>query len=136
MFTVEQKFNSGTRKLAFLWLGVGVTTVLGFLYLLMIPWTKGVQPNVSRKPSASHAVAMTHAVLDPQYRSWRESTELSSVIPVRCLEPQPKTADKPPDKVLALEIVLGWFLLSITLGAFSGGGYFEGVVGGASLSSP
>ena len=45
--------------------------------------------------------------------SWRESGVLSSVIPV-----------------LTASIVMGWSLLSVTLGRWSSLGYFEGIIGG------
>ncbi|KAF8227310.1 hypothetical protein L208DRAFT_1424844 [Tricholoma matsutake] len=72
-------------------LGHGLTTVALFIYLLMSPWITGVEPN---------------------YRSWKESDMLSSVIPV-----------------LTLTIVVGWLLFVLTLGQWSNLGYGKGVIG-------
>jgi len=42
-------------------LGLGLTTISLFLYILLVPWIQGVEPN---------------------YRTWRESGVLSLVIPI------------------------------------------------------
>ncbi|KAI0303820.1 hypothetical protein B0F90DRAFT_1626299, partial [Multifurca ochricompacta] len=73
----------------------GSLTVVLFLYILLIPVIKGTQPN---------------------YRSWRKSGELSSVIPV-----------------LTTSIISGWAALCGVLGLYSGLGYVLGIVGGTGL---
>ncbi|KDQ59247.1 hypothetical protein JAAARDRAFT_127764 [Jaapia argillacea MUCL 33604] len=73
----------------------GALTIGLFLYILLIPWIKGQQPN---------------------YRSWRESGELSKVIPL-----------------LTACMVIGWPLLSFTLGHWSSLGYLEGIVGATGM---
>ncbi|KAH9959607.1 hypothetical protein BC827DRAFT_1212570 [Russula dissimulans] len=73
----------------------GLLTVALFLYILLIPVIKGIPPN---------------------YRSWRESGELSSVIPV-----------------LTISMILGWTALCGVLGRYSGMGYILGIIGGSGL---
>jgi len=73
----------------------GLLTVALFLYILSIPVIKGIPPN---------------------YRSWRESGELSSVIPV-----------------LTISIISGWAALCGVLGRYSGMGYIIGIIGGSGL---
>ncbi|KAI0264497.1 hypothetical protein BC834DRAFT_970821 [Gloeopeniophorella convolvens] len=73
----------------------GALTVALFLYILLIPAIKGLPPN---------------------YRSWRESGELSSVIPV-----------------LTGSIISGWSLLSYVLARYSGLGTVLGVAGASGL---
>ncbi|KAF9468097.1 hypothetical protein BDZ94DRAFT_1247174 [Collybia nuda] len=83
--------GSWGRTIAFVALGHGLTTIALFIYVLLTPWIKGVEPN---------------------YRSWRESGILSSVIPV-----------------MTATIVIGWLLLVLTLGHWSSLGYVKGVIG-------
>jgi hypothetical protein len=52
-------------------------------------------------------------LMNTQYRSWRDSGVLSSVIPI-----------------LTVAILGGWSLLCFTLGRWSGLGYLRGAVGG------
>ncbi|KAI6165618.1 hypothetical protein EDD17DRAFT_1472457 [Pisolithus thermaeus] len=80
---------------ALLSLALGSCVVGLFLYVLFVPWIQGVELN---------------------YRSWRESPILSSVIPV-----------------LTASILAGWSLLSITLGKWSRLGYIEGTIGASGL---
>ncbi|KAI6115626.1 hypothetical protein EDD16DRAFT_1593547 [Pisolithus croceorrhizus] len=83
------------RLFALLSLALGSCVVGLFLYVLFVPWIQGVELN---------------------YRSWRESPILSSVIPV-----------------LTASILAGWSLLSITLGKWSRLGYIEGTIGASGL---
>ncbi|KAF8972129.1 hypothetical protein BDZ97DRAFT_1650461 [Flammula alnicola] len=71
--------------------GLGFTTVILFLYMLLMPWVTGEEPN---------------------YRTWRESGTLSTVIPV-----------------LTGSIVFGWLLAVSTLGQWSPLGYVKGTIG-------
>ncbi|KAG6908337.1 hypothetical protein DXG01_005248 [Tephrocybe rancida] len=89
---ITQREGSWGQTAAFGALGLGVTTIALFIYVLMTPWIKGVEPN---------------------YRSWRESGILSSVIPV-----------------LTATIVVGLLLLVLTLGQWSSLGYLRGTLGG------
>ncbi|KAG2157868.1 uncharacterized protein EDB93DRAFT_1078027 [Suillus bovinus] len=73
----------------------GGLVIILFLYVLLVPWIYG---------------------LEPDYRSWRDSGILSSVIPI-----------------LTTAILVGWSLLSFTLGRWSNLGYLEGVVGASGL---
>ncbi|KAI0250266.1 hypothetical protein BJV78DRAFT_1128255 [Lactifluus subvellereus] len=73
----------------------GSLTVALFLYILLIPVIKGIPPN---------------------YRSWRESGELSSVIPI-----------------LTGSIISGWASLCGVLGRYSSLGYIVGIIGGSGL---
>ncbi|KAF8486161.1 hypothetical protein DFH94DRAFT_171598 [Russula ochroleuca] len=73
----------------------GLLTVALFLYILLIPVIKGIPPN---------------------YRSWRQSGELSSVIPV-----------------LTVSTISGWAALCGVLGRYSGMGYVLGVIAGSGL---
>ncbi|KAI5998609.1 hypothetical protein EDD15DRAFT_2240380 [Pisolithus albus] len=83
------------RLFALLSLALGSCVVGLFLYVLFVPWMQGVELN---------------------YRSWRDSPVLSSVIPV-----------------LTASILAGWSLLSITLGKWSRLGYIEGTIGASGL---
>ncbi|KAG6331768.1 hypothetical protein ID866_7321 [Astraeus odoratus] len=83
------------RTSAFLSLGLGSVVVGLFLYVLLVPWIQGIEPD---------------------YRSWRQSRILSSVIPA-----------------LTTAILAGWSLLSITLGKWSELGYLEGTIGASGL---
>lgn len=69
-----------TRTTALTSLGLGLTTVSLFLYVLLIPWIKGIKPNVRSFVSKTIII-----FISPQYKRWRESGVLSSVIPVRFL---------------------------------------------------
>ncbi|KAG0706812.1 hypothetical protein DFH29DRAFT_900155 [Suillus ampliporus] len=60
--------------------------------------------------------ALASTGLEGLYRSWRDSGILSSVIPI-----------------LTVAILVGWSLLSFTLGRWSSLGYLEGVVGASGL---
>ncbi|KAN0138969.1 hypothetical protein V8E53_003357 [Lactarius tabidus] len=73
----------------------GLLTIALFLYILLIPVIKGIPPD---------------------YRSWRESGELSSVIPV-----------------LTASTISGWAMLCGLLGLYSSLGYILGTVGGSGL---
>ncbi|EJF64675.1 hypothetical protein DICSQDRAFT_99951 [Dichomitus squalens LYAD-421 SS1] len=70
-------------------------TVSSFLYVLALPLVRGEQPN---------------------YRSWRQSGVLSTVIPV-----------------MTVSIVAGWSLLVYTLGQWSSLGYLEGIIAATAL---
>ncbi|EIW84260.1 hypothetical protein CONPUDRAFT_163432 [Coniophora puteana RWD-64-598 SS2] len=76
-------------------LALGALVVGLFLYVLLMPWIRGIEPN---------------------YRSWRESGTLSSVIPV-----------------LTGAILSGWSLLALTLGRWSNLGYVKGIVGASGM---
>jgi len=73
----------------------GLLTIALFLYILLIPVIKGIPAD---------------------YRSWRESGELSSVIPV-----------------LTTSIISGWAVLCGLLGLYSSLGYILGTIGGSGL---
>ncbi|KAI0033552.1 hypothetical protein K488DRAFT_47527 [Vararia minispora EC-137] len=75
--------------------GAGILTVTLFLYVLLFPVIKGVPPN---------------------YRSWRKSGELSSVIPI-----------------LTASIIIGWTFLAYTLGRYTTLGYVKGTMGSLGL---
>ncbi|KAI0925744.1 hypothetical protein AcW1_008096 [Taiwanofungus camphoratus] len=79
-----------SRLAALASLGLAIITVALFIYILSVPLIQGRQPD---------------------YRHWRESGVLSSVIPM-----------------LTTSIVAGWSLLSYTLGRWSSFGYLEGVL--------
>ncbi|KAI0648964.1 hypothetical protein C8Q79DRAFT_1007555 [Trametes meyenii] len=70
-------------------------TVSLFLYVLVLPLIQGAQPN---------------------YRHWRQSGVLSTVIPI-----------------MTASIVAGWSLLAYTLGHWSSMGYVEGVIAASGL---
>ncbi|EPQ54094.1 hypothetical protein GLOTRDRAFT_106629 [Gloeophyllum trabeum ATCC 11539] len=74
---------------------MGALTVCLFLYVLLVPWIRG---------------------LPPDYRSWRQSGELSKVIPM-----------------LTASIVTGWSSLSFTLARWSGLGFMEGIIGASGV---
>jgi len=73
----------------------GLLTIALFLYILLIPVIKGIPAD---------------------YRSWRESGELSSVIPV-----------------LTTSIISGWAVLCGLLGLYSSLGYILGTIGGSGI---
>jgi len=58
-------------------------------------------------------IVAPYILINTQYRSWRDSGILSSVIPI-----------------LTVAILVGWSLLCFTLGRWSSLGYLQGVVGG------
>ncbi|KAH7908454.1 hypothetical protein BJ138DRAFT_1068801 [Hygrophoropsis aurantiaca] len=91
----SQKSDSWGRALALSSLGFGSLVITLFLYVLLVPWIYGIEPD---------------------YRSWRESGILSSVIPI-----------------LTTSILTGWSLLSLTLGRWSDLGYIEGMIGASGL---
>ncbi|KAI0749600.1 hypothetical protein C8Q80DRAFT_1162851 [Daedaleopsis nitida] len=70
-------------------------TISLFLYVLVLPLIKGEHPN---------------------YRHWRQSGVLSTVIPI-----------------MTASIVAGWSLLGYTLGRWSDLGYIEGVIAASGL---
>ncbi|KAJ6576401.1 hypothetical protein DFH09DRAFT_1149224 [Mycena vulgaris] len=76
-------------------LSLGALTVALFVYILLTPWI--------------HSVA-------PDFRSWRESGLLSSVIPI-----------------LTFSIVTGWLGMTATLGHWTSLGYIKAVVGTSAL---
>lgn len=88
---------------------MGLFVVGLFLYVLLVPWIQGTEPDVRLMLCFSSLVS---CYLD-QYRSWRQSRILSSVIPM-----------------LTGAILSGWSLLSFTLGTWSTLGYLEGTIGG------
>jgi len=71
--------------------GLGLITISLFSYVLFLPWITGEEPN---------------------YKTWRDSGILSSVIPA-----------------LTSSIVIGWLLAVSTLGQWSSLGYVKGVIG-------
>lgn len=87
--------NDWARTSAVLSLVFGSVVVGLFLYVLLVPWIRGIEPN---------------------YHSWRQSRILSSVIPI-----------------LTAAILVGWSLLSFTLGTWSSLGYMEGTIGASGL---
>ncbi|KAJ7494719.1 hypothetical protein B0H11DRAFT_2003106 [Mycena galericulata] len=76
-------------------LALGALTVALFLYILLTPWIHGVTPD---------------------FRSWRESGLLSSVIPM-----------------LTFSIVTGWLGMTATLGQWTGMGYPKAIVGTSAI---
>ncbi|KZS88136.1 hypothetical protein SISNIDRAFT_460208 [Sistotremastrum niveocremeum HHB9708] len=84
-----------TRLSAGLSLATGVLTLILFVYLMLLPWFRGYQPN---------------------YRQWRDSGELSLVVPV-----------------LTGSIVFGYFLLVFTLSQFSELGITKSLVASTGL---
>ncbi|KAH7884727.1 hypothetical protein F5I97DRAFT_1891546 [Phlebopus sp. FC_14] len=91
----NQRPDGWARISALSALCLGAVVIALFLYVLLMPWIQGVEPN---------------------YRSWRQSGVLSSVIPV-----------------LTASILAGWSLLSLTLGKWSSLGYLEGTIGASGL---
>ncbi|KAG2036927.1 hypothetical protein BDR03DRAFT_865153 [Suillus americanus] len=83
------------RLFAFASTGFEGLVITLFLYVLLVPWIHG---------------------LEPDYQSWRDSGILSSVIPI-----------------LTTAILVGWSLLSFTLGRWSSLGYIKGLVGASGL---
>jgi len=93
--SVERSPAGWGRTAAISSLGLGITTIALFMYVLLTPWIQGVEPN---------------------YQSWRDSGLLSAVIPA-----------------LTASIVVGWSLLAITLGHYSGLGYLKGIAGAGAV---
>ncbi|KAH7873735.1 uncharacterized protein C8R40DRAFT_354222 [Lentinula edodes] len=87
--------QSGAGSTALAALLSGCTTIGLFIFVLLTPWIRGVEPD---------------------FRVWRKSGILSSVIPL-----------------LTTSIVLGWLLLVMSLAHFSDSGIFRGVVGASSV---
>ncbi|KAJ7127007.1 hypothetical protein C8R44DRAFT_780168 [Mycena epipterygia] len=84
----------GRTAMALASLSLGVTVAL-FIYILLMPWIHSVSPN---------------------FRTWRESGLLSSVIPI-----------------LTFSIVTGWLAMTATLGQWTSLGYTKAVVGTSAL---
>ncbi|KAJ6513280.1 hypothetical protein C8R45DRAFT_963095 [Mycena sanguinolenta] len=74
---------------------LGVLTVALFIYILLTPWIHNVTPD---------------------FRSWRESGVLSSVIPI-----------------LTFSIVTGWLTMTVTLGQWTSLGYPRAIVGTSAI---
>ncbi|KAI0368025.1 hypothetical protein BV20DRAFT_949026 [Pilatotrama ljubarskyi] len=87
--------NDWSRSAARLSVLSAAVTVSLFLYVLVLPLLQGEQPN---------------------YRHWRQSGVLSTVIPV-----------------MTASIVAGWSLLAFTLGCWSSLGYIEGTLAASGL---
>ncbi|KAF9267776.1 hypothetical protein L218DRAFT_893888 [Marasmius fiardii PR-910] len=83
------------RTSAFGALILGLMTISLFIYVLLTPWIRGVEPD---------------------YRSWRESGILSSVIPL-----------------LTTTIISGWLLLAMTLWHYSESGFLRSVLGACAV---
>ncbi|KAJ7593097.1 hypothetical protein C8J56DRAFT_930387 [Mycena floridula] len=83
--------DAWARKAAYGGLALGFTTVALFIYVLLTPWLLGQEPD---------------------FRSWRQSGTLSSVIPA-----------------LTSSIVVGWLLLVFVYGQYTDLGYLKGIVG-------
>ncbi|KAJ7603784.1 hypothetical protein DFH06DRAFT_1349968 [Mycena polygramma] len=82
--------NSWGRTATLGSLSLGAVTVALFIYILLTPWIHNVTPD---------------------FRSWRESGVLSSVIPI-----------------LTFSIVTGWLGMTVTLGQWTSLGYGKAVV--------
>ncbi|KAJ8592208.1 hypothetical protein M405DRAFT_851064 [Rhizopogon salebrosus TDB-379] len=87
--------DAWSRLFAIASMGIEGLVIVLFLYVLLVPWIHGIEPD---------------------YRSWRDSGVLSSVIPI-----------------LTVAILGGWSLLCFTLGRWSGLGYLRGAVGASGL---
>ncbi|KAJ7170673.1 hypothetical protein C8R43DRAFT_980411 [Mycena crocata] len=92
---VSADVGSWGRTAALGSLSLGVLTVALFVYILLTPWIHSVTPD---------------------FRSWRESGMLSSVIPI-----------------LTFSIVTGWLGLTVTLGQWTSLGYAKAVVGTSAI---
>ncbi|KAE9400200.1 hypothetical protein BT96DRAFT_881478 [Gymnopus androsaceus JB14] len=90
-WTVVQSGSGLGRSTALAALFAGCMTIVLFILILLTPWIRGVEPD---------------------FRLWRESGILSSIIPL-----------------LTMSIVFGWLLLVVSLAHYSGSGLFKGVVG-------
>lgn len=69
----------------------GAVTISSFLYVLALPLVRGEQPNVSSALYFAQSAGDVQPVLAPQYRSWRQSGVLSTVIPVSSQDTCPPT---------------------------------------------
>ncbi|KAF8808717.1 hypothetical protein BYT27DRAFT_7096144 [Phlegmacium glaucopus] len=83
--------GSWARTGAIVAAGLGLITITLFSYVLLLPWFTGEKPN---------------------YKTWRDSGILSSVIPA-----------------LTSSIVIGWLVAVSTLGQWSSLGYVNGIIG-------
>lgn len=63
-------------------LGLGVITVTLFLYVLLMPWITGEEPNVCHILDDLLSTQPLTLFIFLQYQTWRDSGILSSVIPV------------------------------------------------------
>ncbi|KAJ7756394.1 hypothetical protein DFH07DRAFT_820408 [Mycena maculata] len=87
--------DSWGRMAAIASIALGALTVALFIYILLTPWIYSVAPD---------------------FRSWRESGLLSSVIPM-----------------LTFSIVTGWLSMTMTLGQWTSLGYPKAVVGTSAI---
>ncbi|KAF9043655.1 hypothetical protein BDP27DRAFT_1347014 [Rhodocollybia butyracea] len=95
IFGLVQNETGLARSTALAALISGCVTVILFVIILLTPWLRGVEPD---------------------YRLWRESGILSSVIPL-----------------LTTSIVLGWLLLVVSLVQYASSGLFRGVIGASAV---
>ncbi|CAK5283764.1 unnamed protein product [Mycena citricolor] len=106
------------RTAALASLGLEALTIVLFVYIFLTPWIHGESPNV-RHLISRHlllcSVLITIITLARQFRSWRASGVLSSVIPI-----------------LTFSIVTGWLGMVATLGQTSMG-YPRAVVGTSAI---
>ena len=58
----------------------GCMTIVLFILILLTPWIRGVEPDVRETERQSLANGQLNSL---QFRLWRESGILSSIIPVR-----------------------------------------------------
>lgn len=96
--------------------GMEGLVIILFLYVLLVPWIHSIEPDVG---SFHFSYSRSHILINNQYRSWRDSGILSSVIPI-----------------LTVAILVGWSLLCFTLGRWSNLGYLQGAVGGEFIIIP
>ncbi|KAI0701316.1 hypothetical protein BC835DRAFT_1323310 [Cytidiella melzeri] len=95
IFSRDAEISSYALTSAFLALSLGAVTVSLFMYVLLMPIVQGIRPD---------------------FRHWRQSGILSSVIPI-----------------LTASIVCGWILTVYTLGRWSELGFLKGIVGASGL---
>ncbi|PBK75642.1 hypothetical protein ARMSODRAFT_399815 [Armillaria solidipes] len=95
IWEIQQQEQTWGRTAALSNLFLGLTTIVLFFYVMLTPWRKGEEPD---------------------FRSWRKSGLLSTVIPL-----------------LTSSIVGGWLLLVVTLGHWSGLGYLKAIVAASGL---
>ncbi|KAJ7903551.1 hypothetical protein B0H14DRAFT_2665357 [Mycena olivaceomarginata] len=93
--TVSQLATASANVESWGRLSFGVLTVALFVYILLTPWIHNVTPD---------------------FRTWRESGVLSSVIPI-----------------LTFSIVTGWLSMTVTLGQWTSLGYGKAVVGTSAI---
>jgi len=115
----------------------GLLTVGLVTYIILIPVIKGIPPNVCFcliTPAQSFIVSspLRWLTFRPQYRSWRASGELSSVIHVRSYARFCYALVLIVRQVLTVSMISGWSLLTFVLGRYSDLGYIKGFVGGTS----